>query len=79
MGLVDQGSMFGLLIAAISLWLYYTLWIVVTPFLPRDHAVQAFFPDRFYAVAIPITGGIVVLIALAVAYWRLVASKAKKK
>ncbi|OQR81680.1 hypothetical protein THRCLA_23314, partial [Thraustotheca clavata] len=45
----------GAIVLAISVptFAYYTLWVLITPFVDKDHVVQSFFPDRHYAIAIP--------------------------
>ncbi|KDO26995.1 hypothetical protein SPRG_07708 [Saprolegnia parasitica CBS 223.65] len=42
-----------LLAISVSTFAYYTLWVIITPFVDKDHVVQGFFPDRHYAIAIP--------------------------
>eukprot|EP00741_Cyanophora_paradoxa_P009623 tig00001542_g9321.t1 len=43
-----------LLVVAIVVWVYYTLWVLVTPFVAESHAyLLDYFPDRYYAVAVP--------------------------
>ncbi|XP_013407641.1 dolichol phosphate-mannose biosynthesis regulatory protein [Lingula anatina] len=43
---------------------YYTLWLVILPFVDSDHVVQNFFPDRIYAVTIPVAAGVLLLVVL---------------
>jgi threonine/homoserine/homoserine lactone efflux protein len=49
------------LAAALLLWLYFTLWIVVSPLVDAGHPVQQWFPQRFWALVVPIVSGVVVL------------------
>ena len=53
--MVLQDRIFGgaLLVFALALFAYYTLWVIVTPFVAADHPVQALFPDRALALLIP--------------------------
>ncbi|KAK0528033.1 Dolichol phosphate-mannose biosynthesis regulatory protein [Tilletia horrida] len=32
---------------------YYSLWALITPFFPADSPIQAYFPDRIWAVRGP--------------------------
>lgn len=53
----------GLLLCSL---LYYTLWVIVVPFVDRDHYFQQYFPPREYAilmVVLVIVVGLVVLTA----------------
>ncbi|WFD30243.1 Dolichol phosphate-mannose biosynthesis regulatory protein [Malassezia sp. CBS 17886] len=34
-------------------FVYYTLWALVTPFFPDDAAIQEYFPPRVWAVRLP--------------------------
>lgn len=47
--------MFGctLLGAAAFIFSYYTLWVVVTPFVDGEHPLHQYFPDRKWAIMIP--------------------------
>jgi len=42
-----------MLIFSISVFLYYTVWTFLTPFLPPSHPIQSYFPSREWAVRIP--------------------------
>ena len=40
--------------AAVVIYVYYTAWVIVTPFVdPKVEWFHNLFPDRFYALAIP--------------------------
>mmetsp|Transcript_13018 Transcript_13018/g.19671 ORF Transcript_13018/g.19671 Transcript_13018/m.19671 type:complete len:80 (+) Transcript_13018:143-382(+) len=43
-----------LLIFSVSLYVYYTFWVIISPFIDADHFIQGYFPDREYAIIIPI-------------------------
>lgn len=45
-------------VAAPVLLVYYTVWLLVTPFVEEGHAVLNFFPDRLYAILIPAYAGV---------------------
>ena len=61
-----------------SAWLYYTAWVLGSPFLPSGHPAQAFFPDRHWALLLP-TYAIVLLCALVAAVLGKVMLSAGKK
>ncbi|EGG04361.1 uncharacterized protein MELLADRAFT_72413 [Melampsora larici-populina 98AG31] len=42
-----------MLFASASIFTYYTLWTLATPFFEPDSAIQKYFPDREWAVRIP--------------------------
>jgi len=50
---------------------YYSFWVLILPFVDRDHALQTYFPDRWIALAIPVTI-LVVVSTLSVAFIGLV-------
>ena len=42
--------------AALAIWVYYTAWVIVAPFVdPSVEWFHALFPDRWWAFAIPTT------------------------
>lgn len=43
-----EASGFGVLYMAfaVSVWIYYTVWMLVTPIVDQSHPVQEWFPDR---------------------------------
>ncbi|KAJ9500692.1 Dolichol phosphate-mannose biosynthesis regulatory protein [Exophiala xenobiotica] len=43
-----------MLIAATTIFFYYTLWAIVMPFVDDDHPLQALFPSRVWAIRIPV-------------------------
>ncbi len=54
-------------------FLYYTLWMVVTPFVDSTHFTQQWFPPREYGVLIPaLTVSIGFGTALSIVGWHLV-------
>jgi dolichol phosphate-mannose biosynthesis regulatory protein len=38
---------------ALAVFLYYTMWTVVTPFIDPSEPLQAFFPERRWAILLP--------------------------
>lgn len=59
---------FGALALAVltALFAYYTVWVLVTPFVEPGHVVLSWFPDRVYAILIPAYAG-ACLVALVLA------------
>ncbi|KIX01540.1 uncharacterized protein Z518_09266 [Rhinocladiella mackenziei CBS 650.93] len=43
-----------MLIAATIIFLYYTLWTLLMPFVDEDHPLQSLFPPRVWAIRIPV-------------------------
>lgn len=41
-----------------ALYVYYTLWVLVTPFIDGGHVIQNLFPPREWALSLPITIGV---------------------
>ncbi len=55
-----ESKFLGLLwfITTLAFWLYYTMWIVISPFVEPSHSLQRYFPDRKWGIVIPILLGI---------------------
>ncbi|KYR00134.1 dolichyl-phosphate mannosyltransferase 2 regulatory subunit [Tieghemostelium lacteum] len=43
-----------MLLFSIFVFVYYTIWVMVTPFIDRDHWVQSYFLPREYGIIIPL-------------------------
>ena len=69
------------LAVSLSVYAYYTLWLLVTPLLPEEHALLRYFPERIYAITVPLGVGLLLLAVLltVVAVSRLAGWKKKKK
>ncbi|ETV80032.1 hypothetical protein H257_07215 [Aphanomyces astaci] len=52
-GSSDQRAGAILLAVSVVSYVYYFLWVIISPFVDKDHIVQSFFPERYYAIAIP--------------------------
>ncbi|KAM5351332.1 hypothetical protein ACJ41O_004055 [Fusarium nematophilum] len=52
-----------MLVAASVVFLYYTIWTLLMPFVDDDHLLQNFFPPRVWAIRIPV---IIILLGSAV-------------
>ncbi|WFD33610.1 Dolichol phosphate-mannose biosynthesis regulatory protein [Malassezia cuniculi] len=53
MALSDRLIGGALLAVASFVFVYYTLWAIVTPFFPDDAFIQSYFPPRVWAVRLP--------------------------
>ncbi|KFA62223.1 hypothetical protein S40285_07724 [Stachybotrys chlorohalonatus IBT 40285] len=43
-----------MLVAASVVFLYYTIWTLLMPFVDDDHPLHHFFPPRVWAIRIPV-------------------------
>ncbi|KAJ6260927.1 hypothetical protein Dda_3588 [Drechslerella dactyloides] len=43
-----------MLLIASTVFLYYTVWTLLTPFIDDNHPIQALFPPRVWAIRIPV-------------------------
>ncbi|XP_071430658.1 dolichol phosphate-mannose biosynthesis regulatory protein [Pithys albifrons albifrons] len=62
----DQLVGFGLVAFSLVLFVYYTLWIIVLPFIDSDHGIHQYFLAREYAVIIPVVAGLLLLLFIGV-------------
>ncbi|XP_067661921.1 dolichol phosphate-mannose biosynthesis regulatory protein-like isoform X1 [Haliotis asinina] len=58
----DQVAGMGMVGLAGFIFSYYTLWVIVLPFVEPDQWLHQFFPDRFYAIAVPLVAGVLGLV-----------------
>ncbi|XP_032088320.1 dolichol phosphate-mannose biosynthesis regulatory protein [Thamnophis elegans] len=58
----DQLVGYGLVAFSLVLFAYYTIWIIVLPFIESDHLVHKYFLPREYSVIIPVVAGLVLLL-----------------
>ena len=45
-------------ISLLAFWIYYTIWIMISPFIDSNHVIQSYFPERKWGISIPILLGI---------------------
>ncbi|KAK6470878.1 dolichol phosphate-mannose biosynthesis regulatory protein-like [Huso huso] len=50
---VDQAVGMGLVGFSLLLFIYYTLWVIVLPFVDSDHVIHGYFLPREYSVILP--------------------------
>ncbi|KAI9917519.1 hypothetical protein PsorP6_012424 [Peronosclerospora sorghi] len=77
-GVSDQ--VVGLVMLAISIifYVYYSIWVLLTPFIDEDHPVQQVFMPYHYAISIPAVL-LVLLFSGAATFIGLVMIKSQKK
>ncbi|CAM9308875.1 unnamed protein product [Ectocarpus sp. 6 AP-2014] len=68
----------GLLLVSVTIFVYYTLWVIVLPFVDTSHPVQDFFLPRKYAIAIP-TVLVILLVTLVATFIGLTLMKSARK
>ncbi|XP_070614844.1 dolichol phosphate-mannose biosynthesis regulatory protein [Erythrolamprus reginae] len=70
----DQFVGYGLVTFSLVLFAYYTIWIIVLPFIESDHLVHKYFLPREYSVIIPVVAGLVLLLFIgtfiAIVMWK---------
>ncbi|KAH9826800.1 putative dolichyl-phosphate mannosyltransferase polypeptide 2 [Teratosphaeria destructans] len=80
--LLDRAVGLSMLIAASAVFLYYTIWTLLLPFVDDSHPLQSLFPPRVWAIRIPVIllllGGAVVGSFLSVVMIRSNRKKALK-
>ncbi|XP_058224479.1 dolichol-phosphate mannose synthase subunit 2 [Rhododendron vialii] len=78
MELADRAVGFLLSLISISIFTYYTLWVIILPFVDGDHFIHKYFLPQEYAVLIPVFAGVALLCFLSI-FIGLVMLKSKKK
>ncbi|CAM4568287.1 unnamed protein product, partial [Eretmochelys imbricata] len=62
---MDQLVGFGLVAFSLLLFVYYTIWIIILPFIDSDHGIHKFFLPREYSVTIPVIAGLLLVLFVA--------------
>uniref|UniRef100_J3KU51 Dolichol phosphate-mannose biosynthesis regulatory protein n=1 Tax=Oryza brachyantha TaxID=4533 RepID=J3KU51_ORYBR len=78
MELGDKAVGFLLTMTSLSIFTYYTFWVIILPFVDNDHFVHKYFLPREYAILIPVLAGVILLSFLSV-FLGFVMLKSKKK
>jgi dolichyl-phosphate mannosyltransferase polypeptide 2 regulatory subunit len=69
-----------LLLISLVVFVYYTLWVLVKPFIAPDHFLQAFFPqDHSLALKIPVLLIVAIVSFVAIFLGKVLLCKKKKK
>ncbi|PRQ18932.1 putative dolichyl-phosphate beta-D-mannosyltransferase [Rosa chinensis] len=74
----DKAVGFLLSYISLSIFTYYTFWVIILPFVNSDHFIHRYFLPQEYAILIPVFAGMVLLcfLSLFIGYVML---KSKKK
>lgn len=67
-----------MLLLATFIFVYYTAWTFITPFLAEDNIIQSFFLPRYYAIALPVTA-LIIGVCLVTTFIGLVIIKSVQK
>ncbi|XP_074871644.1 dolichol phosphate-mannose biosynthesis regulatory protein isoform X2 [Carettochelys insculpta] len=62
----DQLVGFGLVAFSLILFVYYTIWIIILPFIDSKHGIHKFFLPREYSVTIPVIAGLLLVLFVGV-------------
>ncbi|KAM9642571.1 dolichol phosphate-mannose biosynthesis regulatory protein isoform 1-T1 [Trichechus inunguis] len=58
----DQVVGLGLVAVSLLIFTYYTVWVILLPFIDSQHVIHKYFLPRAYAVAIPLAVGLLLLL-----------------
>ncbi|KAK9168120.1 hypothetical protein Syun_000260 [Stephania yunnanensis] len=78
MELADRAVGFILSVISISIFTYYTFWVIILPFVDTDHFIHKYFLPWEFAILIPIFAGVTLLSLLCI-FIGIVMLKSKKK
>ncbi|QCD81899.1 dolichol-phosphate mannose synthase subunit 2-like [Vigna unguiculata] len=78
MELADRAVGFLLSVTSLSIFTYYTFWVIILPFVDDDHFVHKYFLPQEYAILIPVSAGVTLLCFLSI-FVGVVMLKSKRK
>ncbi|GMI95592.1 dolichol phosphate mannose synthase 2 [Hibiscus trionum] len=78
MELADRAVGFLLTFTSLSIFTYYTFWVIILPFVDSDNFIHNYFLPQEYAILIPVCAGVVLLSLLCI-FIGFVLLKSKKK
>lgn len=78
MELADRAIGLLLSVISLSIFTYYTFWVIILPFVETDHFVNKYFPPQEYAILIPVFAGVTLICFLSM-FIGYVMLKSKKK
>ncbi|BFZ20713.1 hypothetical protein BsWGS_23752 [Bradybaena similaris] len=76
---LDQAAGWGLVTLAGFLFTYYSIWVIVLPFVEPDQVIHNFFLPRVYAIAGPLLAGVAALALISVFVLYVTFSSKKSK
>ncbi|KAI3988872.1 hypothetical protein MKX01_016443 [Papaver californicum] len=78
MELADKAVGLLLTVISLSIFTYYTFWVIILPFVETDHFIHNYFLPQEFAILIPVFAGMA-LISLLCVFIGFVMLKSKKK
>ncbi|CAN6457924.1 unnamed protein product [Victoria cruziana] len=78
MEIADKAVGLVLSLVSVSIFTYYTFWVIILPFVDSDHFIHNYFLPKEYALIIPIFAG-VSLLSFLFMFIGYVMLKSKKK
>nr|GLL24262.1 dolichol phosphate-mannose biosynthesis regulatory protein-like isoform X1 [Ipomoea trifida] len=80
MELADKAVGLLLTVTSLSIFTYYTFWVIILPFVDSDHFVHKYFLPQEYAIIIPVFAGVALLsfLSMFIGYVMLKSKKKKK-
>ncbi|KQJ88617.1 dolichol-phosphate mannose synthase subunit 2 [Brachypodium distachyon] len=79
MELGDKAIGLVLTMTSLSIFTYYTFWVIILPFVDDDHFVHEYFLPQEYAIFIPVLAGVVLLSFLSIFVGLVMLNSKKKK
>ncbi|XP_069025157.1 dolichol phosphate-mannose biosynthesis regulatory protein [Embiotoca jacksoni] len=71
---VDQAVGMSLVVFSLLLFTYYSVWVIVLPFVEGNHALHKYFLPREYSVILPGIAAVILLLCIgaftAVVLWK---------
>ncbi|XP_068430604.1 dolichol phosphate-mannose biosynthesis regulatory protein [Clinocottus analis] len=61
---VDQAVGMSLVVFSLVLFTYYSVWVIILPFVADDHAVHKYFLPREFSVILPGAAAVVLLLCI---------------
>ncbi|XP_040819286.1 dolichol phosphate-mannose biosynthesis regulatory protein isoform X2 [Ochotona curzoniae] len=58
----DQVVGLGLVALSLIVFAYYSVWVVLLPFIDSQHVIHKYFLPRAYAITIPLVAGLLLLL-----------------
>ncbi|CAM8999915.1 unnamed protein product [Rhodiola kirilowii] len=78
MDIADRVTGFLLSTISLSIFTYYTFWVIILPFVDGDHFIHKYFLHQEYAILLPVFAG-VALLSFQCIFVGFVMLKSKKK
>ncbi|KAG8655655.1 dolichol-phosphate mannose synthase subunit 2 [Manihot esculenta] len=79
MELADRAVGFLLSFISLSIFTYYTFWVIILPFVDSDHFIHQYFLPQEYAILIPVFAGVTLLFFLCIFVGMVMFKSNKKK